>query len=145
MKPKFDLFQHTADMGIRVIAPTLPELIEPAGFGLYAVIGDIKPMDGIRTVYDFSFTGPDRPTLLQHFLTELLFYFEKKSLVASSFSVEKFTDAELVVKTQMHPVDKARSVFFAEVKAITYHGLTVEEKTPSHDKCYYEAQVIVDI
>lgn len=145
MKPKFDLFQHTADMGIRVTAPTLPELIEPAAFGLYAVIGDLKALDDIRTAYDFSFTGPDRPALLQHLLAELLFYFEKKSLIVSSITVENFSDTELSVKAQMHPVDKARSIFFAEVKAITYHGLTVEEKAVSTGNCFYEAQIIVDI
>ena len=41
MEPSYELFDHTADMGIRVRAATLPELLAPAGEGLYAVIGNL--------------------------------------------------------------------------------------------------------
>ena len=46
MEPSFELFDHTADIGIRARAATLPELATVAGQGLYAVIGDLVPVRG---------------------------------------------------------------------------------------------------
>ena len=41
----FELFDHTADVGIRVWAATMPELVRPAGAGLYTAIGELAPGD----------------------------------------------------------------------------------------------------
>ena len=41
MDSSFELFDHTADVGIRVWADTLPGLLAPAGEGLYAIIGEL--------------------------------------------------------------------------------------------------------
>jgi len=39
MAGRYEFFDHTADVGVRVFAPTLPELVQAAGDGLYAVVG----------------------------------------------------------------------------------------------------------
>ena len=43
MEPSYELFDHTADIGIRAVAPTMAGLVAPAGQGLYAVIGELIP------------------------------------------------------------------------------------------------------
>ena len=40
---RFEFFDHTADMGVRVWAPTLAELVRPAIDGLYTIIGTLVP------------------------------------------------------------------------------------------------------
>ena len=41
MTPGYELFDHTADIGVRVWAPSLAKLIPPASEGLYAVLGEL--------------------------------------------------------------------------------------------------------
>jgi SHS2 domain-containing protein len=139
VKPSFEIFDHTADAGIRVFAPTLPELLAPAGDGLYAVIGEIVPGDSTESV-DFDLKGSEASILLRDYLNELLILFEQNLLRVDDLNVETFNDRRLVVSAQASSIDRHRSHFHREVKAITYHELDIRTIPGG-----YEATVIVDI
>lgn len=145
MDPAFELFQHTADMGLRVLAPTLPELVLPATQGLYAAMGELKSRDTSQEELPFLFSGADPAHLLRDYLAELLFHFESKSCLVSSVTVENFTEEELSGHLLLCPVDEENSVYYSEVKAITYHQLSVIEKQSEQKESYYEATLIMDI
>jgi SHS2 domain-containing protein len=99
MKPAFELFDHTADIGIRARAASLPDLLLAAKDGLYG--------------------------LLRDFLHELLILFERDGRVVTSLDVEAFDESHLRATGQADQVDPERSQFAREVKAITYHELDV--------------------
>ena len=139
MQPSYEIFDHTADAGIRVHAPTLPELLEPAGDGLYAVIGDIVPGGDIERV-PFDLTGAEAPILLRDYLNELLILLELDGRCVQSLEVSTFEKDRLAVTVQAARVDGKRSVFHREVKAITYHELDIRTIPGG-----YEATIIVDI
>lgn len=139
LTPSFELFDHTADMGIRVRAATPAELLEPAAKGLYAAIGDLVPGEAAGS-REFDLTGGDRAALLRDFLTELLILFERDHVFVTQMEHVTFDDARLRVTARLHRLDADRSVFAREVKAITYHELEVREVDGG-----YEARVIVDI
>jgi SHS2 domain-containing protein len=139
MEPSYEFFDHTADVGIRVRAPTLPELVIPAGEALYAVIGEIAGR-GDGTPVTFDLTGEEPAELLRDYLGELLILFERDARTAGAVDVSKFTDSRLTVTVQVRPIDRGRSVFHHEVKAVTYHELDVKAIPGG-----YEATVIVDI
>jgi SHS2 domain-containing protein len=44
MEATYELFEHTADLGVRVRAANLPDLLAPATAGLYACIGTLVPV-----------------------------------------------------------------------------------------------------
>jgi SHS2 domain-containing protein len=138
MQPGFELFDHTADIGIRVFAPSLSGLIEPASRGLYAVIVDLAP-EGVVQEYSFDATGDDPALLLRDYLTELLLLFERDQCLVVPTEGE-LTTVRLSVRGRRSRVDETKSVYYREVKAITYHELALRQVPGG-----YEATLIVDI
>lgn len=135
----YELFDHTADMGIRVRAATLPELLRPAGEALYAVIGKLVPCKGGITI-TFDLTGGDLADLLRDYLAELLILFECEGQMATAVEATVYEENRLRATIVASPVDEERSLFHREVKAITYHELTVRRVADG-----VEATLIVDI
>lgn len=135
----YEIFEHTADLGIHVEADDLNALFAEAGRGLFSVI--VEDLDGVRALegVEFKIQGTEPAFLLVDFLGELLFTFESSGLLLSEFSVG-IDDKGLAATASGEPFDASRHQLEHEVKAITYHGLCVE-RTDNR----FAAQVILDI
>jgi SHS2 domain-containing protein len=135
----FEVFEHTADLGLRVAAENLETLFADAARGLFSVI--VANLDEVRPVQEkqVHVRGTARDYLLFDWLSELLYIFETERLVLSKFAV-RISDAELRATASGELLDPTRHVPAHEVKAITYHGLKVEQTTSG-----WQAEVIVDI
>jgi SHS2 domain-containing protein len=141
VKSRFELFDHTSDMGVRVFAPTLAELVQPAAEGLYTIIGRLVPAEPrVPRRSRFEFKGDEAALLLRDYLAELLRLFETKKQIVTTVEVEEFSAGRLAVSAAVRPVDEARSAYEREVKAITYHALGIRPVPGG-----YEATYIVDI
>ena len=143
MEPSFELFDHTADIGIRARAATLPELATVAGDGLYGVIGNLVPACGAAgepRESKIELYHADTAVLLRDYLDELLVLFDRDHRCATSIVIQTFDDTNLVARIHTQLVDRERSVYHHEVKAITYHELDIREIPGG-----YEATLILDI
>ncbi len=147
MEPSFELFDHTADIGIRARAATLPELAKVMGDGLYAVIGDLVPARGSAggsagepRESKIELHHADNAVLLRDYLDELLVLFDRGHRVVTVADVSTFGEGRLVAILETALVDHERSVYHHEVKAITYHELDIRQIPGG-----FEAAVIVDI
>ena len=139
----FEHFDHTADLGLRVRARTLEELFAEAGRGLFQMIvlnlQDVEP----RQEHRVELQSDSLEYLLFDWLDELLYAFESKRLLLSQFQVEIDAEAsplKLKALCRGEVADPSRHRLDHEVKAITYHGLRVEQTREG-----YLAEVIVDI
>jgi SHS2 domain-containing protein len=126
-------------MGIRVRSATMPGLLMPAAEGLYAAFGELVA-GGDGSILCFDFQGDDPSVMLRDFLTELLILFERDQRCLVAVVDAAFTESRLVVTVNTAPVDLERSAFHREVKAITYHELSIRTVPGG-----YEATFIVDI
>jgi len=135
----FELFEHTADLGLRVRAGTLEDLLAEAARGLLTMLvanpAAVRPLH-VRTV---ELTAAEPSYLLFDWLNELLYAFEKDKLLLAEFEIQLY-DGNLKAICRGEPMDPARHEMDHEVKAITYHGLRVVQT-----KDGWEAEVIVDI
>lgn len=139
MELGFELFDHTADLGIRVFTPSLAELVAVSAEALYAAIGELKTQGAPQTE-TFRFTGEDRAVLLRDYLAELLLLFERDHRMVTQARVIRFDAGRLEVSGESRAVNRSKSLFDREVKAVTYHGLKLEEIEGG-----YLAEYIVDI
>lgn len=139
MEASYELFDHTADVGIRARAATMEGLLRPAAEGLYAVIGELAVCGEPKPV-SWEFTGEEAAVALRDYLAELLVLFERGRRVAIEHEVEEFSAGRLAVTTQTRAVDEERSAYHREVKAITYHKLEIVAVEGG-----FEATIIVDI
>ena len=139
MTPRFELFDHTADVGVRVWAPALPALVAPATEGLYTVIGHIATT-GQPAPRTIEVAGDDPAVLLRDYLAEVLLLFEQAHRRLMHLEARAFTAHELVVTGAATPIDAAQSAFEREVKAVTYHELAIRRIADG-----WEATYILDI
>ena len=139
VEPSFEIFDHTADAGLRIRAATPADLVRPATEGLYAIIGELVAA-GQPSARAMEFTGSDASILLRDYLAELLLFFERDAAMAVAVDVDAFAEGRLAVTVRLSPIDTERSEYHREVKAITYHELDIRTIPGG---C--EATVIVDI
>jgi SHS2 domain-containing protein len=134
-----ELFEHTADLGLRAAAPDLDTLFAEAAACLFtAVVEDIstvRPTTAVR----IELAGSDTEFLLFDWLKELLYRFDADHLLFGRFEVRVRADG-LTATAWGEPLDPARHLLNHEVKAITYHELKVERTGDG-----WLAEVIVDI
>jgi SHS2 domain-containing protein len=134
-----EVFEHTADLGLRIRAADLNALFAESAQALFeTIVPDLASVRASQKV-EMVLTGDDRAYLLFDWLKELLFHFDAKHLLFGKFAVHVCGNG-LTAAAWGEPLDPARHVLEHEVKAITYHGLRVEQ-TPDG----WEAEVIVDI
>ena len=107
---------------------------------MYAAFGELRPAQKASTPFRFDEQGRDDAVLLRDYLTELLILFERERKMLVSIESASFGDGKLVVSGKAADVDLERSVYCREVKAISYHELSICEVD-----CGYEATLIVDI
>jgi SHS2 domain-containing protein len=135
----YELFEHTADLGLRVRAPDLNSLFADAARGLCAMVvenpDDVRPVAS-RTI---EIAGTGRDYLLFDWLNELLYLCDTQHLVFSECAVE-VSETGLKALVQGEQLDPARHRPTHEVKAITYHHLKLEQTADG-----WLAEVIVDI
>jgi SHS2 domain-containing protein len=135
----YEVFEHTADLGLRIRTESLNALFAEAGQGLFAVI--VGDLDSIRTTTSREITlkGEEKEFLLLDWLSDLLYVFESERLLLRDFQVV-VDESGLTAAAFGEPWDAGRHALEHEVKAVTYHGLKVEETSRG-----WLAEVIVDI
>jgi len=164
-----ETFEHTADLGLRIRAADLQTLFveaaqlaqslhqpilgvlgapEAAAIPGIPRIGDLHQFETIvadlatvqpRHQLEVHLSGEDNDYLLFDWLHELLYHFDSEHLLLGRFEV-KIKQGNLSGIAWGEPLDRARHELEHEVKAITYHGLRVQQ-TPDG----WLAEVIVDI
>lgn len=135
----YEVFEHTADLGLRVRAASRVELFAEAGRALMSVL--IANLDGIQPVQErqLRVAGTEDDYLLLDWLNELLYCFDVERMALVEFHLT-FDQGGLTARCRGELLDEERHRLEHEVKAITYHGLTVR----SSDEGWL-AEVIVDI
>ena len=135
----FEVFDHTADLGLRVEAGNLSELFSEAARGLFAQLlrnpQDVTPV----CRRDYSLVATRYEDLLVDWLGELLYAFETEHLLFHQFDVQ-VRGTRLCGTAWGEPIDPQRHRFASEVKGVTYHGLAVESCPQG-----WRAELILDV
>jgi SHS2 domain-containing protein len=135
----YETFEHTADVGLRARAADLNTLFVEAAKAMFSVMaGDldaVEPQEEISIALE-----PDEPDeLLRSWLAELLYAFHVRKLLFADFSV-MIDETGLRGTARGESLDAKRHKADVEVKAVTWHGLNVEQTVDG-----WLAEVIVDI
>ena len=135
----YEVFEHTADLGLRIRAGDLNSLFAEAARGLFSVI--VANFQQVRPDHEKSFTigGTEPDLLLLDWLSKLLYTFETERLLLAQFDVQ-VNPAGLSATCRGEPADLERHQMAHEVKSITYHELKVEQVGDG-----WLGEVIVDI
>lgn len=125
----YELMEHTADIMVRCHGDTLEECFTSAAEALFDQITDIVSIEPTMT-FDLEATGDTEESRLYGFLSELLFIQDSESVVMCDFDVIFDGDTVRCV-AHGERLDPKKHRLKGEIKAITYHMLTVDPEEPS--------------
>ena len=134
---KYQLIEHTADVGLVAKGSTLAEAFANAAHGLFSIISDLK---GVKEVESrtLEITEEDEEALLIEWLNRLIYLFDVEALLFKRFDITHLDNRHLTATCYGEKYDPSRHRLKLGVKAATYHMLKV-------DKEKNEVQVILDV
>jgi len=140
----FEIFDHTADLGIRVEAETFEALLAEAARALTSVlVANPEAIEPVAQV-DLTIDGTEPENLLLDWLSELLYQFGAGHMLFRRFEITRHDD-HIAARAWGETIDPARHRLDTEVKAITYHRLKVEPSRSIGTGDGWLAEVIVDL
>jgi len=135
----YEVFEHTADIGLYAYGSTLPELFIHAAEGMESLM--VAPEQVRAQVSrDLDVEGHDIVSLLIAWLNELIFLFDTDYLIFRQFEILDFTETHLKGRATGEPYDADRHELSSAIKAVTWHEAAVEPIDGG-----YKARIIFDI
>ena len=123
----YEMFEHTADLGVVGRGDTLAEALEWAATGMLGFMADPDRVEECETVW-LSIVATDREALAVDWLNELLFRFEVDGFLPTELKVEVDTGRDsLKALCSGERYDPKRHNTLLGVKAATYHELEVSQ------------------
>ena len=135
----FEILEHPADIGFRVRAETLDQLLAAAAEGLAGVIMDCSRVRPLAAI-EIAVTGEDRAALVVNFLNEVLYVLDGRRFTVSKVVVIDAGGHGITAALLGEPRDDQRHPPRLVVKAATYHQLRLWR-----DAAGWTAEVYLDI
>ena len=132
-------FDHTADVGVEARSPTLGGVFETAAGAVFDLLVDRRTV-GLETERGVSVRGADLEEVMVRWLSELLYLHDAEGLLFCEFVVTGVSAARLDGIARGEKYDPARHQTKCEVKAVTYHEISVCEVGGQ-----WRARIIVDV
>jgi SHS2 domain-containing protein len=136
---RFEILDHTADIGIIVHGENLKALFENAGEAFFSLITDLRKVRH-RTERRVNIGGESLDRLMVDWLSELLYLHDVENLLIKGFKVDSVGEDGLKAIVKGEPFQEGIHVIKTEVKAVTYHQIEVRQ-----EKRGWRAQVILDL
>jgi SHS2 domain-containing protein len=138
-KKRFEILDHTADIGLIVYGEDLKTLFENAGEAFFHLITDLR---GVRQKEErqVELKGESLERLMVDWLSELLYLHDVESLLFKKFKVEVIGEEGLRAKAKGEPFREGVHVIKTGVKAVTHHQIQVKRENGG-----WRAQIILDL
>ncbi|RMG49120.1 MAG: archease [Acidobacteria bacterium] len=139
-RPAYELYEHTADTGIVLEAPTLPLLFERAAAAMFDLIVDIERVGEDGETETVELEEEDADLLLVSWLGELLGRAMERRRVYGRFDVRLDGVTRLRGRIWGEALDPERHRYKTEIKAVTYHDLALRRTARG-----FQARVVFDL
>lgn len=138
MSGHYEVLAHTADTAIAVEADSLGELFAWAARGMFATMYALdRPATEDHTITVASSASEE---LMVDVLSELLFISESEDVVPVSFSTVDAGELRMTMRVGTVPL-AAMALEGPPIKAVTYHDLSVEQRSDGS----WAAHVVFDV
>ena len=137
--PWLTRIDHTADEGIVVTAPDPGALFARAAWGMFSILTDLSRVQA-RERSEVVVEAPDVEALLVRWLSELNYRHVTERRVYCQFEVAEVDGTRLRGTAAGERIRPGRHRIHCEIKAVTFHGLRVEQTADG-----WRAAVIFDV
>jgi len=128
MDPGYRILEHPADIGIESWGQTFPEALSMAVSGLVSILvnpATVEPAERRR----ITVTAADNETLVVRVLSEVLYLFDGLGFAPHGFQIESSSESEVRGFMTGELIRAGKHKLRLDVKAITYHQLSVRERS----------------
>ena len=136
---KFEVFEHTADQGIRATGTSLLEVFLNASKAFAFLSTDAETVMA-EEEFNIEITRDETEELLIAWLNELIFIQDTEHVFLVKFEIDTLEPPLLKARVMGEKMNREKHIFKSCLKAATYHGLKVEEKNG-----IWTCQVIFDV
>ena len=141
MNRKYRLFGHTADVGVEIFGKTRKELFANSVAALFDLMIEQKASRGKASKLQIMIVeGSNLEDLLINFLREALYLFNGRQRVVTDCRPVEIDARHIVAQLSGERYDARKYKIKMEIKAVTYHGMSVERV-----KSGWRARVIFEV
>jgi SHS2 domain-containing protein len=137
--PRWEHFEHRADMGVRGVGRTLAQAFEQAALAMTAVVVDIEAVRTPQSLH-VECSSSDLDLLLVEWLNRIVYEMSVRRMLFGHFTVH-VEGTRLAAEIQGEAVDVVRHQPAVEVKGATMTGLRVGQQPDG----IWIAQCVVDV
>jgi SHS2 domain-containing protein len=124
---RFELIEHTADMGLAAYGNTLAGAFANAAYGMFSIIADLDKVKEVES-RRVEIEEEDMESLLFEWLNGLLYYFDVETLIFKRFDMIEFGEGRLKAECYGEKYDASRHRLNTGIKSATYHMLEVDRE-----------------
>ncbi len=135
----YSLFDHTADIGVDVGAPDLSALFENAALAMFDILTDLSLVSPVTSV-PIRAGGADIEETLVRWLSELLYLHDVRGFLFSVIRVSGISPTSVRGVASGEPFEPGRHEVRTEVKAVTYHQVSVTKEGEM-----WKARYVIDV
>jgi SHS2 domain-containing protein len=136
-RQRFELIEHTADVGLIAYGETLAEAFANAAYGMFSIIAELDAVQEAES-RRVEINEDDLEGLLFEWLNHLIYLFDVEMLLFRRFDIIDLNGFQLKAVCYGEKYDPSRHHLKTGVKSATYYMLKV-------DKEKSQVQVIFDI
>ena len=134
---RFELIEHTADLGLIAYGRNLAEAFANAAYGLFSIIAELKTVKETESrLVEISEDDPE--ALLFEWLNSLIYLFDVEMLLFKKFDIIDMDEHQLKAICYGEKYTPSRHHLKTGVKSATYHMLKVDDEKN-------QVQVIFDV
>lgn len=123
---KFEPFDTTADIGIRVFGNDLTELYENAALGMFSLI--LEPFEPKKTILkELEVEGESDEEVLVSLLSDLIFLLETEGFLFHTIVGHELSMKHYRFELFGEKYLPSKHSFLAQIKAVTYHNLEIRK------------------
>jgi len=134
---RFELIEHTADVGLVSHGKTLAEAFANAACGMFSIIAELDAVQETES-RRVEIGEDDLEGLLFEWLNSLIYFFDVEMILFKRFDIMEFEDSRLCAMCHGEKYDPSRHRLKTGVKSATYHMLEVDREKN-------QVQVVFDI
>ena len=135
-----EIFEHTADAGIRAEGSTLAEALNEVSLAFTEIITGGKLPDS-KNNFKVEIESTTLDSLLVNYISHLIYLFDTENFLVSSANINVKTSSSHTISGILEGdfYDENKHGYGVEIKAVSYHMLKIIEGPPS------EIVVILDL
>ena len=136
---QYHIIDHTADIGLHAFGADPSELFATAARAMFDIMVCPDSVHAKRSL-NLQVEGADWPDLMVNWLRELLYLWSGKGLLVKSVAIHDIGAHRITADVAVDTYDPSRHALGSEIKAVTYHQITVKRKLTG-----WEARIIFDV